>query len=97
MRFEAQANCEPSVSRAGTITPRAVAKLASAIEHYPQRTFALFCALHALVWTALPSVLYANLPLDLIEALTYGREWQIGYDKHALVWTALPSASSNRD
>jgi hypothetical protein len=22
-----------------------------------------------------------NLPLDLIEALTYGREWQLGYDK----------------
>ena len=82
MRFEVQASYELPVSRAGTITPRAAAKLASAIEHYPQRTFALFCALHALVWTALPSVLYANLPLDLIEALTYGREWQIGYDKH---------------
>jgi hypothetical protein len=37
--------------------------------------------LHAVVWTALPSLLYANLPLDLIEALTYGREWQLGYDK----------------
>ncbi len=29
----------------------------------------------------LPALLYANLPLDLIEALTYGREWQLGYDK----------------
>lgn len=37
--------------------------------------------LHALVWVALPSLLYPNLPLDLIEALTYGREWQLGYDK----------------
>ncbi len=37
--------------------------------------------LHFIVWTALPSFLYANLPLDLIEADTYGREWQIGYDK----------------
>jgi len=27
------------------------------------------------------ALLYANLPLDLIEALTYGREWQLGYDK----------------
>ncbi len=26
-------------------------------------------------------MLYPNLPLDLIEALTYGREWQLGYDK----------------
>ena len=81
MRFEAQASGDASAIRAETIAPRARAHLASAIEHHPQRAFALFCALHALVWTALPSVLYANLPLDLIEALTYGREWQIGYDK----------------
>ena len=33
------------------------------------------------VWTALPTLLYPNLPLDLIEALVYGREWQLGYDK----------------
>ena len=33
------------------------------------------------MWTILPSLLYPNLPLDLIEALTYGREWQLGYDK----------------
>jgi len=37
--------------------------------------------LHAAVWTALPTLLYPNLPLDLIEALVYGREWQLGYDK----------------
>ena len=30
---------------------------------------------------ALPSLLYKNLPLDVIEAMTYGREWQAGYDK----------------
>jgi 4-amino-4-deoxy-L-arabinose transferase-like glycosyltransferase len=29
----------------------------------------------------LPTLLYANLPLDLIEALTYGPEWQFGSDK----------------
>src|SRR5262249_62313882 len=37
--------------------------------------------LHAAVWTALPTLLYPNLPLDLIEAQVYGREWQMGYDK----------------
>ncbi len=47
----------------------------------PGRAFAGFLALHALVWTALPALLYLNLPLDLIEALIYGREWQLGYDK----------------
>ena len=33
------------------------------------------------MWTALPSLIYFNLPLDVIEAMTYGREWQLGYDK----------------
>jgi hypothetical protein len=47
----------------------------------PARAFAAFLALHAAVWTLLPTLLYANLPLDLIEALMYGREWQLGYDK----------------
>src|SRR5271168_504298 len=51
------------------------------IERRPQAAFGSFLALHFLVWTALPSLLYPNLPLDLIEALAYGREWQLGYDK----------------
>jgi hypothetical protein len=51
------------------------------IESQPQQAFATFLALHFTVWAVLPALLYANLPLDLIEALTYGREWQLGYDK----------------
>lgn len=47
----------------------------------PGRALAAILALHTAVWTALPASLYPNLPLDLIEALTYGREWQLGYDK----------------
>jgi Dolichyl-phosphate-mannose-protein mannosyltransferase len=47
----------------------------------PGRAFAAFIGLHVAVWTALPALLYPNLPLDLIEALVYGREWQLGYDK----------------
>src|SRR5215471_2401937 len=47
----------------------------------PERALAAILCVHALVWTALPTLLYANLPLDLIEALTYGQEWQLGYDK----------------
>jgi hypothetical protein len=47
----------------------------------PGRAFAAFLLLHAAVWTVLPTLLYPNLPLDLIEALMYGREWQLGYDK----------------
>src|SRR3954467_1959704 len=55
--------------------------LIATIERRPQAAFAVFLALHFLVWTALPALLYPNLPLDLIEALVYGREWQLGYDK----------------
>ena len=62
----------------------------------PGAAFAAFLALHAAVWTLLPTLLYANLPLDLIEALMYGREWQLGYDKLPplpwwLVEIALPA------
>jgi len=51
------------------------------IERRPEAAFGGFLAMHFVVWTALPALLYANLPLDLIEALVYGREWQLGYDK----------------
>lgn len=51
------------------------------IDASPRTALAAFLALHLVAWTALPSALYPNLPLDLIEALTYGREWQLGYDK----------------
>src|SRR5437879_10143354 len=58
-----------------------MSELIATIERRPQTAFAVFLALHLVLWTALPTVLYPNLPLDLIEALTYGREWQLGYDK----------------
>jgi 4-amino-4-deoxy-L-arabinose transferase-like glycosyltransferase len=59
----------------------ATSSLKSTIEENPYGALAAFLVLHAAVWTLLPTVLYPNLPLDLIEALTYGREWQLGYDK----------------
>jgi len=55
--------------------------LIATIDRRPQAALAAFLGLHVIVWTALPALLYPNLPLDLIEALTYGREWQLGYDK----------------
>jgi len=55
--------------------------LIESIGRRPRTAFAAFLGLHFLVWTLLPTLLYANLPLDLIEAVTYGREWQLGYDK----------------
>ena len=47
----------------------------------PGRAFGAFLTLHAALWTALPALLCPNLPPNLIEALVYGREWQLGYGK----------------
>jgi 4-amino-4-deoxy-L-arabinose transferase-like glycosyltransferase len=58
-----------------------MAGLIEAVETRPRAVLAAFLAVHAVVWTALPALLYYNLPLDVIEAMTYGREWQLGYDK----------------
>jgi Dolichyl-phosphate-mannose-protein mannosyltransferase len=58
-----------------------MAGLIDAVGRRPRAAFAAFLVLHSVVWTALPSFLYRNLPLDVIEALTYGREWQLGYEK----------------
>jgi 4-amino-4-deoxy-L-arabinose transferase-like glycosyltransferase len=56
-------------------------RLIDAVESRPRAAFAGFLVLHGLVWTALPSLLYYNLPLDVIEAMTYGPEWVLGSDK----------------
>ena len=56
-------------------------RLIDAVERRPGAAFAGFLVVHGLIWTALPSLIYFNLPLDVIEAMVYGREWQLGYDK----------------
>jgi 4-amino-4-deoxy-L-arabinose transferase-like glycosyltransferase len=61
--------------------PATAAGLIRWVERRPGIVFGMFLVLHFTVWTILPALLYANLPLDLIEALVYGREWQLGYDK----------------
>jgi 4-amino-4-deoxy-L-arabinose transferase-like glycosyltransferase len=66
---------------APAIAAAARSGLIARIATCPRRTLAAMLALHAAVWTVLPTLLYPNLPLDLIEALMYGREWQLGYDK----------------
>ena len=67
--------------RRPALRPRLATRAALWVAASPGRAFAWFLALHAAVWTLLPALLYPNLPLDLIEALVYGREWQLGYDK----------------
>jgi len=69
--------------RAAGPSPSPIAKtgLIGPIGRRPRAAFAAFLAVHFAVWTVLPTLFYANLPLDLVEALVYGREWQLGYDK----------------
>ena len=56
-------------------------RLIDAVERRPKTALAAFLALHGVIWTALPALFFANLPLDVIEALVYGREGQLGFDK----------------
>jgi hypothetical protein len=71
----------PAAAPATSAPPGPISRVLGWIERKPQTAFGAFLALHFAVWTALPALLYANLPLDLIEALIYGRQWQLGYDK----------------
>src|SRR5271163_4721515 len=71
----------PAAAAKPTPKPAPLSRLWHGIERRPRAAFGGFLMLHFAVWTALPALLYANLPLDLIEALIYGREWQLGYDK----------------
>lgn len=43
---------------------------------------ALVGAWHLLFWVLAPMASYAMLPLDTLEALGWGQEWQLGYYKH---------------
>ena len=41
-----------------------------------------FLLAHLVIWTLIPSISNQNLPLDTIEALAWGNELQLGYDKY---------------
>jgi 4-amino-4-deoxy-L-arabinose transferase-like glycosyltransferase len=41
-----------------------------------------FVALHVALWTAVPLLGARNLPMDAIEALAWGRQFEWGYHKH---------------
>lgn len=46
------------------------------------RWFWAFLGAHVVVWTLLPVLVQPNAPLDIVEMLFFGREWQWGYFKH---------------
>jgi 4-amino-4-deoxy-L-arabinose transferase-like glycosyltransferase len=52
------------------------------LKEKPQVVFWLFVGAQILLWTLIPTLVNPNLPLDVIEGLTWGHEWQLGYHKH---------------
>lgn len=46
------------------------------------RCLLIAAALYVLVWSLLPPLLSQSLPLDVVESLSWGREWQWGTYKH---------------
>ena len=58
------------------------AALADAGLRHPRRILLWFIGLHAALWTFLGHVMRPNFPVDVIEMLVWGREWQWGYFKH---------------
>lgn len=51
-------------------------------ERYWRRWFWWLALGHVAVWTLVPALTQANGPLDAMEMLYWGREWQWGYYKH---------------
>ena len=42
----------------------------------------IFLFVHLIIWTLIPSISNNNLPLDTIEALAWGSNFDWGYSKH---------------
>ena len=59
-----------------------IARLIAFAQRQPGRALGWLLALHLVVWSAIPILLYRNLQLDLAEGLALGQEWQLGYWKH---------------
>lgn len=67
----------------------------SLIERHPVRCFVLFALCHATLWTALPVLTHPNAPLDTLEMIYWGHEWQPGYYKHPPLPAWLAELSCN--
>jgi 4-amino-4-deoxy-L-arabinose transferase-like glycosyltransferase len=51
-------------------------------EQKPERVLRYVLYLQLALWAAIPAFTYANAPLDVVENIGWGREWQLGYYKH---------------
>ncbi len=56
----------------------------------PRNGLTLWALYHLVVWTLLPLICNTCLPLDSIEAVMWGSQWEWGYDKHPPLSAWLP-------
>jgi hypothetical protein len=65
-------------------TPETLQPAAAGQQHEktPGRLFGLLILLHLTVWPLLTAAARPNPPLDMVEMLFWGHEWQLGYTKH---------------
>lgn len=52
--------------------------------------FYLLCLYHLIIWTVIPYISNKNLPLDVIEALAWGQNFDLGYTKHPPLSAWIP-------
>ncbi len=52
--------------------------------------FYLLCLYHLIIWTIVPYLSNKNLPLDVIEALAWGQNFNLGYNKHPPLSAWIP-------
>ena len=55
-----------------------------------KKIFYLLCLYHLIIWTIVPYYSNKNLPLDVIEALAWGQNFDFGYNKHPPLSAWIP-------
>jgi 4-amino-4-deoxy-L-arabinose transferase-like glycosyltransferase len=55
-----------------------------------KKIFCLLCLYHLILWTIVPYFSNKNLPLDVIEALAWGQDFDFGYNKHPPLSAWIP-------
>ena len=55
-----------------------------------KKFFYLLCLYHLIIWTIIPYLSNKNLPLDVIEALAWGQNFDLGYTKHPPLSAWIP-------
>ncbi|MEJ0012522.1 MAG: glycosyltransferase family 39 protein [Bauldia sp.] len=61
---------------------RLATALADAFEQRPEAFFVAVLAVQVALWTLVPAFTYRNAPIDVMENIGWGREWQLGYASH---------------